>query len=197
MFIFLIFSADSIDAYVAKLAEFIMSLHLKNYYLVGVSLSGIIASKYIFAYPNRPKKMFLVSTTVLPLRIQRQRLTLFWGYLMLLYHNMFSLDGIVTNLLWIMDGPGNARRHFRQAWTEGMIATSLDIKNIKQLPVPTKLVFALRDEFIPGEAVDRLSKVKNLELESVDRYYGWFFRHEEELAKKIFEYFSSPAPLAR
>lgn len=181
--------AVSIDAYVAKLAEFIQSLRLKNYYLVGVSLSGIIATKYVLAYPNKPKKMFLVSTTVLPLRIKHERLTLLWGYVMLLYHNMFSREGWVKNWLWITDGLDYARRHFRQAWTEGLIATSLKIDNITQLPVPTKLVFALRDEFVPREAVSRLQKVENLEVETVDDYHGWFFRHEEELVQKIVRYF--------
>lgn len=189
--------ATHIDTYTAKLAEFIDRVHLKNYYLVCVSLSGIIASKYICTYPNRPKKMFLISTTVLPLRMKYERLTLFWGYLTLVYHNMFSFGGIATNWLWMTDGLDNARLHFRQAWTEGLIATSLDIENVKQLPVPTKLVFALRDEFVPREAVSRLQKVGNLEIETVDRYHGWFFRHEEELAKKIYEYFSSHTPLAR
>lgn len=133
--------------------------------------------------------MFLVSTTVLPLNIRHQRFTLWCGYCMLLYHNLFSLDGIATNWLWMTDGLENAWRHFHQAWMEGMIATSLKIEDIKYLPVPTKLVFALRDEFIPRESVKRLSKVKNLELEVVDRYHGWFFGHEEELVKKITLFF--------
>jgi hypothetical protein len=104
---------------------------------------------------------------------------------------MFSFDGIASNWLWITDGIENAWRHFRQTWTEGLIATSLKIANIKSLPIPTKLVFALRDEFIPREAVERLSKVKNLELEVVDRYHAWFFRHEEELAVEIFKFFNA------
>ncbi len=180
----------SIDAYVDKLEEFIRGLRLTQYFLIGVSLSGIAAIKYVLRYKNRPKKMFLISTTLLPLNIKRQRLTLFWGYLMILYHNMFSREGIAINWLWITDGMDNARWHFRQAWTEGLIATSLEIENIKMVPVSTKLVFALRDEFIPREAVARLSKVKNLELEVLDRFHGWFFRHEKELVDKIVHFFN-------
>jgi pimeloyl-ACP methyl ester carboxylesterase len=183
------FVATDIESYVAKLAEFIQGVQLKNYYLIGVSLSGIIASKYIRASSHNPKKAFLISTTVLPLRVNHERLTLMWGYIMLVYHNMFSREGRAKNRMWIGDGLDNARRHFRQAWTEGLIASSLHIENIRQLPVPTKLVFALRDEFIPKEAVDRLSKVKNLELEIIDGYHGWFFGREEELTEKIFQYF--------
>ena len=111
---------------------------------------------------------------------------------MLLYHNMFSFEGHAKNWLWITDGLGSVRRHFRQAWTEGLIATSLKIENIKQLPVLTKLVFALRDEFIPREAVSRLSKIKNLSVETVDGYHGWFFRHEKQLAEKIVGFFDMP-----
>lgn len=181
--------ATSMEEYAALLAEFIRRIQLKNYYLVGISLSGILATKYILNYPHLPRKLFLVSTTILPLNIKSQRFTLFWGYVKLLYHNMFSLDGIATNWLWITDGLENAWLHFGQVWKEGKIATSLEIGNVKRLPIPTKLMFALCDEFIPREIVRHLSKVKNLELELVDRYHAWFFRHEEELAKKIFNFF--------
>lgn len=181
--------ATNIDAYAAKLDEFIRLLHIKSYNLIGVSLSGITATKYILKYPNRPNKMFLVSTTVLPLRIKRERAMLFWGYITLLYHNSFSWEDFTINWLWIADGIENAWRHFRQAWTEGIIATSLKIENVQRLPVSTRLVFALRDEFIPQEAVSRLSKVKNLQIEVVDRYHGWFFKHENQLVKKIVEFF--------
>lgn len=186
----------SIDAYVNKLEEFVRRLRLTQYFLIGVSLSGIAATKYVLRYKHRPKKMFLISSTVLPLNIKRKRLILFWGYLTLLYHNMFSREGRAINWLWISDGLENTRKHFRQAWTEGLIATSLKIEDIKKLPVSTKLVFALRDEFIPREAVARLSKVKNLELEVIDRYHGWFFRHEKELVEKIVHFFNGNAASA-
>lgn len=182
-------TATSIEDYVAMLGEFIRRLHLSRYYLIGVSLSGIVATKYVLNKTNLPIKLLLVSSTVLPLNIKNPRRTLFWGYLMLLYHNMFSIEGLAVNWLWITDGLENVWRHFRQAWTEGLIATSLEIKDVKRLPVPTKLIFALRDEFIPREAFDRSRTVKNLELEAVDGYHGWFFRHEQELVTKIFKFF--------
>lgn len=181
--------ATGIDAYASKLAVFIRRLRLKTYYLIGVSISGMIVTNYIRRNILLPKKIFLVSTTVLPLNIRHQRFTLWCGYCMLLYHNLFSLDGIATNWLWITDGLENAWRHFRQAWTEGIIATSLKIEDVNCLPVPTKLLFALRDEFIPREAVSRLLKVRNLEVETVDCHHGWFFRHEEELVQKIAQFF--------
>ena len=183
-------TATSIEDYMALLDEFIRRLHLKRYNLMGISLSGITVTKYLLAYKHLPKKVFLVSTTVLPLNIKHQRLTLFGGYLRLLYHNMFSLDGIASNWLWITDGLEYAWGHFRQAWTEGLIATSLEIENIKRLPVPTKLLFALRDEYVPREDVSRLLKVRNLEIETVDRHHGWFFRREGELVAKILDFFA-------
>ena len=180
--------ATSIENYVTELARFIDRMHFTDYYLIGISLSGIIVNKYVLGYPLKPKKLFLVSTTILPLKIKRQRQTLFWGYLKLLYHNMFSLKGISVNLMWIIDGMENAIMHFRQTILEGIIASSLKIKEIKSLPISTKLIFARKDEYIPSEAVNRLSKVKNLELEVVNGYHGWFFGREEELVQKIYKF---------
>ena len=181
--------ARNIEDYVTKLVQFINSLNLKNYYLIGVSLSGIVVKKYILNYSHKPKRVFLVSTTVLPLNIERQKLTLFWGYLKLLYHNLFSMKGIAIDLMWIIDGLGSAKKHFRQAINEGSIAASLVIDNIKSLPVPTKLLFARYDEFIPLESVKRLLKIKNLEVEIVKEYHGWFFGREEELARRVIKFF--------
>lgn len=182
--------ATSIEDYITLLTVFIRKLRLKKFYLIGISISGIIITKYLLKYKNLPVKVFLISTTVLPLKLKHQRIYLFWGYIMILFHNMFSLGGLKTNWLWISDGLEYAWRHFRQAWTQGLIASSLKIENIKRLPVPVKLVFALHDEFIPREALGRLARVKNLDLETIDNYHGWFFRREKELAKKIRKFFS-------
>lgn len=182
--------ATSLDEYVDTLSIFIENLRLKNYFLVGVSLSGITATKYVLKYKNRPKKVFLLSTTILPLNLKRERRTLFIGYFRLVFHNLFSLEGWRKNWLWITDGLENVVRHFRQAWIEGIIATSLEIEDIKSLPIPTKLIFALHDEFIPSEAVERLSKIKNLQVQVVEGYHGWFFGHEKELVREITHFFS-------
>lgn len=182
-------NATTLDEYVELLGEFIKRMKLKSYFLVGISLSGIVATKYILNHSRLPTKLLLASTTVLPLNIRNERFILFWGYVLLLYHNLFSIEGLANNWLWITDGLQNLWRHPRQAWSEGLIATSLGIQNISKVPVPTKLIFALRDEFLPREAVTRLAKVKNLDLELVDRHHAWFFRHEEELAGKIFKFF--------
>lgn len=183
-------NAIKIEDYIQLLAEFIRKLNIKKYYLVGISLSGIIIAKFLLKYKRLPIKSFLISTTVLPLKLKNQRLFLFRGYIMILVHNLSSFSGLKTNWLWISDGLENAWRHFRQALIQGLIASSVKIENIKRLPVPVKLIFALRDEFIPREAVGRLAKVKNLDLETIDGYHGWFFRREKELALKIRKFFS-------
>ena len=183
-------NATSIDEYVNLLTEFIRRTKLKNYYLVGISLSGIVATKYIFNGSHLPRKLFLASTTVLPLDIKNQRFSLFLGYLKLLYHNMFSIEGYANNWLWITDGLENLLKHSRQAWNEGLIATSLEMEHITSMPIPTKLVFALGDEFLPTEGATRLAKVKNLDLEVVERHHAWFFRHEKDLVEKIVHFFN-------
>lgn len=183
--------ATTIDDYVTALSEFISRLHLKQHHLIGISLSGITVMKYLLRGYSLPKKVFLVSTTVVPLNYKMERFTLLWGYFMLLYHNAFSWDGIASNYLWITDGLSYAWRHFGQAWQEGLIATSLAIDDIKSLPVPSKLLFALRDEFLKKELTGRLSKVKNMQLETINCYHAWFFRREKELVQNIRAFFNA------
>jgi pimeloyl-ACP methyl ester carboxylesterase len=183
--------ATSIDEYASKLDEFIHLMDIQSYYLIGVSLSGFTITKFVQTYTNKPKKLFLISTSVLPLGVKYQFGVLFLGYLKLLYHNIFSIDGWLINWLWIKDGLYYFRLHARQMWKEGKIAGTLDVKQISSMPIPTKLIFALKDEFIPQETVGRLKRVKNLEVEEIDGYHGWFFHHEEKLTKKIVQFFRS------
>jgi pimeloyl-ACP methyl ester carboxylesterase len=181
--------ATNIDAYATELADFIKQIRLKDYYLVGISFSGVIVRKYLFDYLPKPKKLLLVSTTVLPFKTRSQRLNLLLGYFKLLLNNTFSIRGVLVNLMWIVDSIEFAIRHPKQFVLEGLIASSFELREIRSLPVSTKLIFAKKDEFVPFEITKKLMKVKNLELEIVDEFHGWFFKREKELAQKIYGFF--------
>lgn len=180
--------ALDIDDYAVELVGFIKQMHLENYFLVGASFSGIIACKFVLNYSPRPKKLLLVSTTVLPFKMKSQFFNLFRGYIELFCNNTYSLKGIRVNLMWVADAVGYAKRHLKQFVLEWKTAGSLRGEEIATLPVPTKLIFAKKDEFIPFKVVKKLRKVKNLEVEVVDKFHGWFFRREKELAQKIINF---------
>jgi pimeloyl-ACP methyl ester carboxylesterase len=182
-------TGTSIDAYASKLEEFIDRLQIKTYFLIGNSLSGFVATEFVFRHTPLPKKMILISTTVVPLGKKHQRMELSVGHIFLVIHNLFSFDGIRTNWMWYSDGFVNMCRHFRQVVTEGLIGLSITVKVRQRLPVPTKLIFALRDEFFPRDMVKRFPMIKNLDVECVDGRHGWFFLHEKELTNMIVRYF--------
>lgn len=184
-------NARTLEDYVTGLDAFINGLHLQSPYLIGVSMSGLLASRYVHEHPSTIKKLYLVSTSPIPVELKNKKTILLSGYAKLLYHNMFSSDGIKTNALWVTDGLSTLVKHPRQMVHDGLIAIADYTHKPDAMPVPTKLLFAGRDEYIPARTVDLMKHVKNLEIEEVDRYHGWFFQHEEELAQKIVDFFSS------
>ncbi|KKU10787.1 MAG: alpha/beta hydrolase fold protein [Parcubacteria group bacterium GW2011_GWA2_46_7] len=186
-------NTKNIDDYVESLYDFIKALSIDKFYLVGISFSGLVATQYAFQHAKSINRLFLVSTTAVPLLIKNKKLILIFGYAKLLYHNMFSGDGIKTNLLWLNDSIKNLIRHPKQVIYEGFLATSNYDDNITDMKVPTKLIFAKKDEFIPTETLTetliKMKKITNLEVEVVDHYHAWFFRHEDELAKRVVDFF--------
>ncbi len=183
-------NGKNIVDYVETFAHFANVLSLNKYYLVGISFSGLIATKYAVQYSNTINKLFLVSTTTVPLSIKNKKFILIYGYAKLLYHNMFSMDGIRTNLLWFGDGLKNLFKHPIQVIFEGLVATSNYDDQIIDMKVPTKLLFANKDEFISKETISRMKRINNLEIEVVDHYHAWFFRHEEMLVRRIVDFFN-------
>jgi hypothetical protein len=71
---------------------------------------------------------------------------------------------------------------------EAQFAATLTLEYSDSMPVNTKLIYALKDEYLPPGTSDELLKVKNLELEAVNEYHTWFFGREAELASKMHEF---------
>jgi len=181
------------DDYVDELHRFIKAMHTRNFFLIGVSLSGITALKYILRYKLRPQKLFLVNTSIVPVvepfDLARQRRILRFGYFKLLWGNLNSWRGLQLNFQWVIDWIVSTIRHPLGALTEGLIGSTVQVPKIFALPVPTKLLFARYDEFIPFEAVARMAKIKNLTVKVIEGDHGWFFGREDELVLEIIGYF--------
>lgn len=187
-------NALTTDDYVKKLHDFLQSLKVGNYYLVGVSFSGLIASEYLHQYPSELKKVMLVST-IAPIKSSRKNeitfLSGFIGYIKLFYHNALSLQGTKVNLLWLFDSFFNFFiRHPRQFFLDALIITSKLKDSESKIPVPTKILFANKDEFIPCKTFRKIKETHNLETETIDDYHAWFFLNENLLIEKVFAFFS-------
>lgn len=182
--------AKNLIDYAEKLNLFIGRLNIQHYYLVGISLSGLIAMKFISKYNLLPLKLFLISTTAAPIDIKRRGFILFLGYIKLLFNNLFSLKGIKTNLLWFADTVINLFTHPIQVFYEYLIAlTDFSKSTIKKMPIRSKILFAKKDEFLSQVYIEKMKQIDNLELEIIDDTHGWFFYRENELVGKIASFF--------
>lgn len=186
-------NALTVNDYTSELHSFLRELNVdNNYYLMGVSFSGMIASEYLYQYPSELEKVMLVSTFAPG---QRKRLTPLdglTGYMKLFYHNAHSWEGTKVNLRWSFDGAFHYLfRHPKQFFLDALIATREPENKDRTIPVPTKLLVASKDEFIPHDDSLHATKIHNLEVETIEGYHAWYFLNEELLAAKVSEFFES------
>ena len=184
-------SARSLSDYAQALNLFTETLGLSGFYLLGISFSGLVSVKYSQLYPQRVKRLFLASTLTVPIEIKNRKLILFWGYLKLLFRNCFSLSGIRANVLWFVDGLTYFLRHPKQFFLESLVATNGYDNKFSEMTVPTKLVFALKDEFINVAYLENMKSIGNVEIETVDGYHAWFFYKEKVFADKVLGFLRS------
>jgi len=187
-------NALTTNDYTKKLHDFLLSLEVRNYYLIGISFSGLLASEYLYQYPSELKKVMLVSTITPILSSRRKRLTLFdgfIGYIKLFFHNILSWKGVKVNLLWLFDGAFNCFiKHPRQFFLDALIATNKLGDLESKIPVPTKILIAKKDEFIPYKTFVNIKETHNFEVETIDGYHAWFFLNEKLLVEKVFDFFT-------
>jgi pimeloyl-ACP methyl ester carboxylesterase len=168
--------ATDLYDYIDPLLEFLKLLRLSEYYLIGISGSGFLASAFINRTSHKPKHLLLFSTTYHPDVLNGNRvLSILKSYLLLLWHNFHSWQGTKINLLWLGDGLTFLFRHPYQYFQEVLF----DIEDKYQLaatPVPTTLYTATQDEFLSLETVvGKNEKIKNLQVVPVVGYHTWFF----------------------
>ena len=61
-------NGKNIDDYVDSFAQFTKALSLNEFYLIGISFSGLLATMYALQHSNLINKLFLVSTATVPIQ---------------------------------------------------------------------------------------------------------------------------------
>lgn len=187
-------NALSVNDYCQKLHFLLRSLNVKSYYLMGISFSSLIAVQFIYQYPSELKKVILISPIACKPWLTGKKFTFLTGligYLELFFHNAISWKGTQINFSWLSDGFFNFLvKHPKQFFLDTIIATSQNKYSMTKIPVPTKILLANKDEFIPYKAFINIKWPENLETETVDGHHGWFFLDTELLINKILTYFA-------
>jgi len=181
--------AYEIKDYVILLKAFVDKLKISKTYLLGVSLSGILATEFSNKFPETVNKLLLISTSATIIKMKYKLLKLISGYIRLIFNNLFSIKGFKANLMWFIDSIYYFCHHPKQYLLEGLIAIKNYEKPTLKMKVTSKLIFAKKDEFIPLEIANINSKIKNLEIEIIDKTHAWMFIEQEEMVRIIKNYF--------
>ena len=180
--------AHSFRDYARMLNKFVKRLKIKKFTLIGFSYSGAIAGRYAQMFPSNLKKLVLVSTTVIPFKLKIPILHLILGLMSVWFHNMLTINGIKTNLLWLVDSVGHLISHPKQYVAELPIPIRKRYDKIKYSPVKTIVYHASKDELIPLEIAKKMDKIKNLDVKIVDGYHAWFYHNPERFVKEVIDF---------
>lgn len=187
-------SVHTIYTYIETLNEFLSVMNIEKINLIGISFSGLITSRFSIQYPMKIRKSLLISTSIVPSQIQHKVFVLLFGYIKLIFNNLFYIVGIKTNFLWFYDGFYYFFKHPLQIFIEAKIATSItdseqsDIGT--QIKVPTKLILATEDEFLRTKTARELHMdMPNIEIELLKGRHGWMFTDKQLFANKVTQYF--------
>ena len=177
-----------VDDYCTVLEEFIKGQNIKEYYLIGISASGFVSSYFVRHTKLLPKKLFLFSTTYVPVKLGSMNVRLFRGYLKLFGHNIRSRKGMAINARWLTDSIPYFVRHPIQFFGEPSNKYPVE-HAIQKSPCDTKLVLADADEFFGDLPVKKInSDVKRMSIEVVHGNHAWFFESPELFVYQIIKY---------
>ncbi|MFC1624807.1 alpha/beta fold hydrolase [Patescibacteria group bacterium] len=179
-------SVGHVKFYSQAFEEFIEKMNIKNYYLIGISGSGLLSSYIVKSIKNKPNKMLLFSTTFDPTILKYVGMRLLKGFPKLMANNMFSIRGIRTSILWLKDGFGYFLRHPIQFLREASVDFGQDADFSSSSPIDTTLFLAGKDEFFAdiNSAIES-QRVTNLRVEKIDGSHCWFFLKPEKFIRKI------------
>lgn len=183
-------TASTLDQYGKIFEELLEERDIKEYYLIGISASGFIASHYVNAFHRKPKKLLLLSTTYAPIALRWRVSILYSGYTKLIIRNFVSARQMKLNGLWFKDGVRYFFKHMKQFAAEAIVAMYGKAEDIPVAPVPTKLLIAQEDEFVACRAIMEANKsVRNLEIEVIKGRHVWFFLDKESFIAKVRDFF--------
>lgn len=174
---------SSLDDYTFLVDEFLKGIRVKKFFLVGVSFSGMIAAKYSVKFPQKMKGLFLASTTLVPVKMSFLEGVIRYNFFLL--ENLFYKGGLRLDWLWLSDALIDFIKHPRQFLKDG----SMGIENLKseigRLEVPSLLLLARHDIYVPSKYYVKMRKIKSLKIEVVSGPHAWFFLKPEEFIERL------------
>jgi pimeloyl-ACP methyl ester carboxylesterase len=180
--------AHSIEDYVQALTAFLQTMRISTYVIVGISYSGFIIAKLFDTTKFLPKKVFLLSTAIVPVHIRHTWLKFAFGYWVWFVHNLFSWSGLLVNVMCTKDFVYSYKNHISQVFSDARIVCSLPVNPRTSVISPTMVYVAANDEFLPMSVYHAMQHIKNVTLKVYNGYHSWFLKHEEQIVPHITEF---------
>ena len=179
-------STTSVIDYCTAIEGFIRGNNIKNYYLVGISASGFVLSYFVRHTTLLPKKLFLFSTSFVPVMLGSMNIRLLKGYVKLFSHNIKTRTGLNLNTRWLTDSIPYFAKHPKQFFGEPKNVYPAENSADIVCTCETKLVLAESDEFFGDLPVQKInSAVSGLSIEVVHGNHTWFFESPDLFVEKI------------
>jgi len=152
----------SIDDYCSFVDDFVKSLELDQFYLLGHSFGGTIAAKYSLINPNKIKKLFLVGASCIREKTVKKRALFIFSKIFKLFSYIPLFKKAFYKFVVKSDYPttkGFMRKTYLNVIKKDL---SEEIKNIK---ISTVIIWGDKDNVVPlkyGKLIN--SKIKNSKL---------------------------------
>jgi len=181
---------DSIDLYADELMEFLKKMKINKCLLIGISFSGIIVNRLYFRNIKEIEEILILNSTVADVTVKNYFNRLISGYCRLLFNNFLTFQGNAVNFLWIKDFFIYLFNNSRQLANEIKIGVvSYNQNQVRSVPVKTKMIFSLEDEFITPDFWEKHKQYSNINIEILPGNHDWFFHSPDLFANKVKEYF--------
>lgn len=177
-----------IQDYANALHHFLMEKQIQKVMLIGTSFGGLIASEFALRYPEQVNKLLLINTLPPAAGVRFGVRRSLQAYLLVFLRNLNSkknvaalwrsIQDLVRNCLW---------KHPHQFILDGFAAISATGGLARPFAIPTKLLLASQDEFIPIDLLPAQT-LKRYEHEIIQGDHMWFFTDEDLLVHKIREF---------
>lgn len=180
-----------IQDYVHALHHFLIEKDISSVVLVGTSFGGLIASEFALKHPQMVSKLLLVNTLPPASGLRFGVSESLAAYLKVFWRNILSRRNWRVILRLFKDSTGNGLfKHPAQFILDGFIAVSAAGGLARPANIPTKLLLANQDDFLPLERISA-GVLKHYPHEIISGDHAWFFTNEDLFVQKINEFTAS------
>lgn len=179
-----------IQDYARALYDFLIQKKISTIALVGTSFGGLIASEFALKHPGMVRKLLLVNTLPPASGLRFGVSESLAAYLKVFWRNIISKNNWRIMLRLFKDSTGNGLfKHPAQFILDGFIAVSATGGLARPASIPTKLLLANQDDFLP---LDRISAdiLRHYTHEIIPGDHAWFFTNEDLFVEKINDFLS-------